>query len=136
LYKNILGPGKSSGRQLEVLRDDRAITFYEFKLMMPFARELFRECLRISDPGDRRVVEELRNQAVLYARLFLPILTPGLENCEADFIRGGKMRKKGRVDPLVDQMERALDLEEADSKMNGRSPEILKRRRACHDKDR
>lgn len=46
------------------------------------------------------------------------------------------MRKKGRVDPLVDQMERALDLEEADSKMNGRSPEILKKTRGCHDKDR
>lgn len=55
---------------IDVLRDDRAITYDEFRVMMPFARELFRECLRICGPGDRKVIEELRNQAEIYRRLF------------------------------------------------------------------
>jgi len=55
---------------IHVLRDDRAISFEEFQVMMPFARRLFRECLRICGPKDGRVIKILRDQANIYRRLF------------------------------------------------------------------
>lgn len=54
---------------IHVLKDDRAITSDEFKVMMPFARGLFRECLRICGPKDARVIETLRHQAGICRRL-------------------------------------------------------------------
>ena len=59
--------GKSSWRPvalaMNVLRKDRAITYREFQVMMPFARELFRECMRICGPKSHRVIEALRREA-------------------------------------------------------------------------
>jgi len=56
---------------IRVLRDDRAISFHEFQVMMPFARRLFRECLRICGPKDARVIKTLRHQADFYRSLFI-----------------------------------------------------------------
>jgi predicted nucleotidyltransferase len=65
--------GRSARRPVElaihILRDDRAITSDEFKVMMPFARGLFRECLRICGPKDARVIETLRHQGGICRRL-------------------------------------------------------------------
>ncbi len=55
---------------IHVLKGDRAISFEEFQVMMPFARGLFRECLRICGPKDGRVIKILRDQADIYRRLF------------------------------------------------------------------
>jgi hypothetical protein len=67
--------GRSARRPVElashILRDDRAITSAEFKVMMPFARGLFRECLRICGPKDRRVIDALRHQADICRRVFV-----------------------------------------------------------------
>jgi hypothetical protein len=49
---------------MDVLREDRAISYDEFQVMMPFAQRLFRECLRICGPKDKRVIKALRHQAV------------------------------------------------------------------------
>ena len=65
--------GKSSWRSvalaMNVLRKDRAITYHEFQVMMPFARRLFRECMRICGPKNRRVIEALRREADIFKRL-------------------------------------------------------------------
>jgi len=65
--------GKSSWRSvalaMNVLRKDRAITYHEFQVMMPFARRLFRECMRICGPKDGRVIEALRREADMCKRL-------------------------------------------------------------------
>ena len=65
--------GKSSWRSvalaMNVLRKDRAITYHEFQVMMPFARRLFRECMRICGPKNRRVIEALRCEADICKRL-------------------------------------------------------------------
>jgi predicted nucleotidyltransferase len=65
--------GKSSWRPvalaMNVLRKDRAITYHEFQVMMPFARRLFRECMRICGPKDGRVIEALRREADMCKRL-------------------------------------------------------------------
>jgi len=68
---NAYGPSarRAVDLAIHVLRDDRAISFQEFQVMMPFARGLFRECLRICGPKDARVIETLRNQAGIYRRL-------------------------------------------------------------------
>jgi predicted nucleotidyltransferase len=64
--------GKSSWRSvalaMNVLRKDRAITYHEFQVMMPFARRLFRECMRICGPKNRRVIEALRCEADMCKR--------------------------------------------------------------------
>jgi len=54
---------------MNVLRKDRAISYHEFRMMMPFARRLFRECLRICGPKDGRVIEALQHEADIYRRL-------------------------------------------------------------------
>lgn len=65
--------GKSSWRSvalaMNVLRKDRAITYHEFQVMMPFARRLFRECMRICGPKNRRVIEALQREADMCKRL-------------------------------------------------------------------
>jgi hypothetical protein len=38
-------------------------------VMMPFARRLFRECMRICGPKDGRVIEALRREADMCKRL-------------------------------------------------------------------
>ena len=54
---------------MNVLRKDRAISYHEFRMMMPFARRLFRECLRICGPKNGRVIESLRHEADVHRRL-------------------------------------------------------------------
>ena len=65
--------GKSSWRPvalaMNVLRKDRAISYHEFQMMMPFARRLFRECMRICGHEDHRVIEALRHEADMCKRL-------------------------------------------------------------------
>ena len=65
--------GKSSWRSvalaMNVLRKDRAITYHEFQVMMPFARRLFRECMRICGPKNRRVIEAFQCEADMCKRL-------------------------------------------------------------------
>jgi len=64
--------GKSSWRSvalaMNVLRKDRAITYHEFQVMMPFARRLFRECMRICEPKNPRVIEALQREADIFKR--------------------------------------------------------------------
>ena len=64
--------GKSSWRSvalaMNVLRKDRAITYHEFQVMMPFARRLFRECMRICGPKNPRVIEALQREADIFKR--------------------------------------------------------------------
>jgi len=54
---------------MNVLREDRGITSDEFQVMMPFARGLFRECLRSCGAKDARVIETLRHQAGICRRI-------------------------------------------------------------------
>lgn len=54
---------------MNVLRNDRAITYHEFQAMFPFARKLFRECMRICGPRNPKVIEALRFNANMYKRL-------------------------------------------------------------------
>jgi len=54
---------------MNVLRNDRAITYHEFQVMFPFARGLFRECMRICGPRNPEVIEALRFNANMYKRL-------------------------------------------------------------------
>ena len=64
--------GRTSWRSvalaMNVLRKDRAITYHEFQVMMPFARKLFRECMRICGPRNRRVIEALQREADMFKR--------------------------------------------------------------------
>jgi predicted nucleotidyltransferase len=53
---------------LQVLRDDRAIDHTEFRIMFPFARRLFRDCLRICGRGNLRVTEALKQNAAIYKK--------------------------------------------------------------------
>ncbi|MBW1699612.1 MAG: nucleotidyltransferase domain-containing protein [Deltaproteobacteria bacterium] len=65
--------GKSSLKPvvlaMDVLRNDRAITYCEFQVMMPFARKLFRECIRICGPKNQAVIKALRREADIYRRI-------------------------------------------------------------------
>ncbi|MDL1962228.1 MAG: nucleotidyltransferase domain-containing protein [Deltaproteobacteria bacterium] len=54
---------------MDVLRKDRAITYQEFRVMFPFARSLFRECIRICGPKNPEVIKALRLNANMYKRL-------------------------------------------------------------------
>jgi hypothetical protein len=54
---------------MSVLRKDRAITYREFMVMSPFARSLFRECIRICGPRHPRVREALRHNAEMSRHL-------------------------------------------------------------------
>jgi len=52
---------------LQVLREDRAIDDREFRVMFPFARKLFRKCMRICGGSNNpRVVQALRSCAEIY----------------------------------------------------------------------
>jgi predicted nucleotidyltransferase len=51
---------------LRVLRQDRAIDDREFRVMFPFARRLFRECIRICGRNNPRVRQALRSYAEIY----------------------------------------------------------------------
>jgi predicted nucleotidyltransferase len=53
---------------LQVLREDRAIDNTEFQLMFPFARRLFRECIRVCGRGNPRVAEALKRNAAVYRK--------------------------------------------------------------------
>ena len=53
---------------LKVLREDRAIDDKEFRIMFPFARRLFRECIRICGKNNPRVIQALRSNADLYRK--------------------------------------------------------------------
>jgi predicted nucleotidyltransferase len=50
---------------MNVLRKDRSISYREFRTLFPFARRLFRECLKICD-RDPRLLEALRQYAGVY----------------------------------------------------------------------
>ena len=54
---------------MDVLRKNRAITYQEFRVMFPFARSLFRECIRICGPKNPEVIKALRLNADMYKRL-------------------------------------------------------------------
>ena len=54
---------------MDVLRKERAITYQEFRVMFPFARTLFRECIRICGPKNPKVIKALRLNADMYKRL-------------------------------------------------------------------
>jgi len=53
---------------LQVLREDRAIDDTEFRIMFPFARRLFRECIGVCGRGNLRVTEALRRNAAIYKK--------------------------------------------------------------------
>ena len=54
---------------MAVLRRERAISHREFNVMFPFARNLFRECIRICGTHNPRVVEALRRNAEIRKHL-------------------------------------------------------------------
>ena len=54
---------------MDVLRKERGISFKEFQVLFPFARSLFRECIRICDPSNPEVIRALRNNASMYKHL-------------------------------------------------------------------
>ena len=51
---------------MDLLRKDRAISYREFLVMFPFARQLFRECIRMCGPKDVRLIRKLKEPARLY----------------------------------------------------------------------
>ena len=53
---------------LQVLREDRAIDDTEFHILFPFARRLFRECIRVCGRGNPRVTEALKQNAAIYKK--------------------------------------------------------------------
>jgi predicted nucleotidyltransferase len=57
---------------LQVLREDRAIDDAEFDVMFPFARRLFRECIRVCGKRNRGVIEALRRNAAIYKNHVAP----------------------------------------------------------------
>jgi len=65
-------PEKAITLALQVLREDRAINDKEFHLMFPFARRLFRECIRVCGKRNRRVIEALRRNAAIYRNHVMP----------------------------------------------------------------
>ena len=65
-------PEKAITLALQVLREDRAIDDTEFHLMFPFARRLFRECVRICGRRNRLVIEALRRNAAIYKNHVTP----------------------------------------------------------------
>jgi len=54
---------------MAVLRRERAISHREFSVMFPFARNLFRECLKICGTRNPRVFEALRRNAEIRKHL-------------------------------------------------------------------
>jgi len=54
---------------MALLRRDRAISHREYSVMFPFARNLFRECIRICGTRNPRVVEALRRNAEIRKHL-------------------------------------------------------------------
>jgi len=53
---------------LQVLREDRAIDDTEFHILFPFARRLFRQCIRVYGRGNLRVTEALKQNAAIYKK--------------------------------------------------------------------
>jgi predicted nucleotidyltransferase len=66
------GSEKAITLALEVLREDRAIDDTLFHIMFPFARRLFRDCIRVCGKRNRRVIEALRRNAAIYKNLVTP----------------------------------------------------------------
>jgi predicted nucleotidyltransferase len=60
------GSEKAVTLAFHVLREDRAIDDREFFVMLPFARRLFRECMRICGRNNPRVIRALRSNADLH----------------------------------------------------------------------
>jgi predicted nucleotidyltransferase len=54
---------------MAILRKERGIYHREFQHMFPFARRLFRECLRVYGPRDPELLGALRAQARLFREL-------------------------------------------------------------------
>jgi hypothetical protein len=54
---------------MSVLRKDRSISHREFQVMFPFARRLFRECIRVCGRGNHEVLEVLRQHAEFYRKI-------------------------------------------------------------------
>jgi hypothetical protein len=44
---------------MNVLRKERGISYHEFQALFPFARSLYRECVRICGPKNPKVIEAL-----------------------------------------------------------------------------
>ena len=65
--------GRSSCRpvalSMNVLKRDRNIRFNEYKVMFPFSRKLFRECIRICGRKNHEVMKALRDNAEFYKQL-------------------------------------------------------------------
>jgi hypothetical protein len=53
---------------MNVLRKERGISYHEFNVLFPFARRLFRECVRICGPRNPKVIDAMRFSAGLYKR--------------------------------------------------------------------
>lgn len=53
---------------MNILRKERDISYKEFQLLFPFARMLFRECVRICGPRNPKMIEAVRFNARLYKR--------------------------------------------------------------------
>jgi hypothetical protein len=53
---------------MNVLRKERGISYHEFNVLFPFARSLFRECVRICGPRNPKVIDAMRFNAGLYKR--------------------------------------------------------------------
>jgi predicted nucleotidyltransferase len=62
---------------LQVLREGRPIDDKEFRVMFPFARRLFRECMRICGRTNPRVIQALRTNAEI-SRIRVKVIRGGL----------------------------------------------------------
>ncbi|MBL7180624.1 MAG: nucleotidyltransferase domain-containing protein [Pseudomonadota bacterium] len=54
---------------MNVLRKERGISYHEFQVLFPFARRLFRECVRACGPKNPKVIEALWSNANIYKYL-------------------------------------------------------------------
>jgi predicted nucleotidyltransferase len=62
--------GRTSWRPIilamSIIRKERLVYFREYRVLSPFARSLFRECLRICGPRHPKVLEALKHNAEIY----------------------------------------------------------------------
>jgi predicted nucleotidyltransferase len=57
---------------LQVLREDRSIDDTEFRIMFPFARKLFRECVKVCGRKNPLVIEAIRSDVAIYKNRVTP----------------------------------------------------------------
>jgi len=57
---------------MNILRKERTISYREFRELFPFARKLFRECIRICGPEDSKVLNALKQNAQFCRKYITP----------------------------------------------------------------